>query len=177
MKNIEQWKDIPGYEGIYQVSNLGNVKSFKGKEKILKQYKNKDNRYIVTLRNNNNNKVYTTYYLVAISFIGEKPEGYEICHIDGNSENNELSNLKYDTCSENHLDVYRYGGKNNKGKLEIKDVLNIRKLYDTGNKTVSEIAKLYNINKSSISRIVNRKNFPWLLDDGSIKESKTQIKY
>lgn len=98
MKEI--WKDIPGYEGLYQVSNLGEVKSLKcGKERILKTYLYGDNytKYKgVTLCLNNKLKKYKVHQLVAMAFLNHKPNGHEIVinHIDNNSLNNQLDNLE-----------------------------------------------------------------------------------
>lgn len=114
--------------------------------------------------------------LVSEAFIGVKPEGYDICHSDGNSLNNRAENLRYDTCSENMNDMYRYGKKNGSGKLSIEDVLSIRKMYKTNNYTQKEIADMYGVKSSCISKIICRSRFSWLNDDGTIEESKTAIK-
>ena len=69
----EIWKDIEGYEGLYQVSNFGNVKSLNykrsGREKILKPSKDNDGYLHVNLCKNNNQKGFTIHRLVAKTFI------------------------------------------------------------------------------------------------------------
>lgn len=109
---IEVWKDIPGYEGKYQVSNYGRVKSLNygrtGKEKILKQnittimLKNKKRIvHRIPLWRNNKGKNYFVHRLVWTSFNGNIPDDMQIDHIDNNPENNYLDNLQLLTKSEN----------------------------------------------------------------------------
>lgn len=102
----EIWKDIKGYEGVYQVSNLGRVKSLDRiiyckngtkayyKEKILKQSKQKNGYYRVTLSANNKQKKHSIHRLVAQSFLKDYSNELEVNHIDGNPANNKLSNLE-----------------------------------------------------------------------------------
>lgn len=109
---MEVWKDIVGYEGKYQVSNLGRVKSLNylhtGKEKIMDggvtvhQYKNRIYKQrLVTLCKNGKQKHYYIHHLVYESFNGKIHDGYEIDHIDNNPENNIPENLQLLTRSEN----------------------------------------------------------------------------
>lgn len=121
--NSELWKDIPGYEGIYQVSNFGNVKSLKRtvsnsrygvqnkNERILKLCENTGKRYIVSLRNNSISKVCQVHVLVAMAFLGHKPCGHllVIDHIDGNCKNNNLENIRIVTHRDNTTVCYRKG--------------------------------------------------------------------
>jgi len=114
----EIWKDIPEYEGIYQVSNLGNVKSlervvlnkgkypFLSKEKILKPYLTgkKGNQYFTfKLFKNGVKKNLRANQLVMIAFLNYTPDGHKsvIMHIDENPLNNNLSNLKIGSNREN----------------------------------------------------------------------------
>lgn len=102
---MEIWKDIEGYEGKYQVSNLGNVKSLNynrtGKEKILKFKENRDNYLQVGLYKDGKEKAYYVHRLVAEVFI-DKVEGKDfVDHIDGNRQNNVYTNLRYCTHKEN----------------------------------------------------------------------------
>lgn len=93
---LEKWKDIPGYECLYQVSNMGNVKSLKfSKERILKPRINKGYLY-VGLYINNTYKIFAIHQLVAITFLGHIPNGMEtvINHIDNNQLNNCLDNIE-----------------------------------------------------------------------------------
>lgn len=108
----EIWKDINGYEGLYQVSNLGNVRSvdryvkngsglrlIKGRKKINQKI---NNGYVVHgLYKGNKRKVFLLHRLVWETFNKQVPDGYEINHIDENKENNRLENLVLVTHKEN----------------------------------------------------------------------------
>jgi hypothetical protein len=109
MNNTEIWKDIPGYEGIYQVSDIGNVKSLSReklirgkypittKEKILKQLVNPRGYLIVILCKNNLKKTINVHILVAMAFLNHKPDGTHkivVDHINNNKLDNRLVNLQ-----------------------------------------------------------------------------------
>lgn len=182
--NKENWKDIKGFEGLYQVSNLGRIKSIgreviysngrvvKYESKILKT-NNKYQRPTTLLTKDKKTTTKNIHELVAQAFIGERPEGYHICHIDGDITNNELSNLRYDTVSENQIDIYRHGRKN--GKLSLEQVLEVRKLYATGDYKQVELAEIFDVTQSQVSRIVLRASYSYLNDDGTIDDSQTAV--
>ncbi|WP_428743239.1 NUMOD4 motif-containing HNH endonuclease [Tenacibaculum sp.] len=112
MKEI--FNDIIGFEGFYQVSNLGNVKSLerqvkngngfrKVRERILKQTINSRGYKMIGLNKNNNVKKIEVHQLVAIAFLNHNPNGYEIVvdHINNNKTDNRLINLQLITHREN----------------------------------------------------------------------------
>ena len=97
MKNDKElWATIKGFEGLYEVSNMGNVRSLKyGKIKILKLAKNKFGYYYVILSKNGKTKHFTVHRLVANAFI-ENPNNYpQINHKDENKTNNKVENLEW----------------------------------------------------------------------------------
>ena len=110
----EIWKDIKGFEGLYQASNLGRVKSLerfrKGKngslvtvkEKILKPAIIRNGYYQVQLFKNSIRKFYFVHRLVYEAFNGQIPEGLQVNHLDESPSNNRLSNLNLMTCKENN---------------------------------------------------------------------------
>ena len=102
------WRDIEGYEGLYMVSNTGNVKSLIT-NKLLKS---SGKRYAgVTLSNNNIKKYPNIHRLVAKAFI-PNPNNYElVCHIDNDTSNNCVSNLKWGTYSDNNTQAYIDGNQ------------------------------------------------------------------
>ena len=102
METKEIWKDVVGYEGLYQVSNLGNIRSLNySRTKKVKILKQSTNRYkYVSLSKLNNTKTKTIHSLVAEAFIGER-NGLMIDHIDMDKLNNSASNLRYVTNREN----------------------------------------------------------------------------
>lgn len=116
----EIWKDIPEYEGLYQVSNLGRIKSLERKvltyngkskcykyvnERILKQNLTGRGYFKVVLCKNGKTKTILTHILVAKTFLGVSK--LQIDHIDGNKQNNILTNLEYVTPSENIIRAYK----------------------------------------------------------------------
>lgn len=110
----EVWKDIQGYEGLYQVSNLGNVKSLNynrtGKERILTPGNNKSGYFNVVLSKNGITKIFYVHKLVAYTFI-ENPENLpEVNHIDEDKTNNCVSNLEF--CDRKYN--INYGTRNEK---------------------------------------------------------------
>ena len=102
----EVWKDIQGYEGLYQVSNCGRIKSLIKNEKILKPGK-VGKYYHVTLRKNNASKNFYVHRLVGSAFINNFKNFSDINHKDGNTANNNVDNLEWCTRSENIKHAYR----------------------------------------------------------------------
>jgi hypothetical protein len=95
----EKWRDINEYDGVYQVSALGQVLNTQT-QKILHPTKLKNGRIYVTLSSDGFQKKCTVHSLVADEFLGECPDGHEIRHKDGDYAHNELSNLEYITRQE-----------------------------------------------------------------------------
>ena len=92
----EEWKWISGYSGLYMVSNLGRIKSFrKHSDGYVLSTKNCKGDYLrINLYDSNRIRVTKgIHVLVASAFIGEIPSGWQVHHIDGNKQNNEVSNL------------------------------------------------------------------------------------
>ena len=104
----EIWCDVKGYEGLYQVSNKGKVKSlYDGRhkifrEKILKPQKNGWGYLFVRLSKEGSNKMYTVHRLVLMTFDPNPDmENLQVNHIDEDKTNNRLENLEWVTCKEN----------------------------------------------------------------------------
>ena len=101
----EQWKPIKGYEGLYEVSNYGEVKSLNfnrtGREKLLSPRKNGNGYLLVSLFKNGVAKTFLVHRLIYSTFVGEIPEGLQCNHIDEDKENNRVDNLNLMTSKEN----------------------------------------------------------------------------
>lgn len=109
---IEIWKDIEDYEGIYQISTFGRVKSlarmikngakeYYRKEIIMTLSYNYDGYYIITLHKNNIPRTYKIHRLVAIYFIPNCKNKPVVNHLDGNKTNNHIDNLEWSTYKKN----------------------------------------------------------------------------
>lgn len=110
----EIWKDIDGYIGRYQISNLGRVKSIlrfsKGiKVKILKYKIDKYGYLRVTLSKDNQQKIFFVHRLVAKAFIPNPENKPQVNHIDGNKQNNKVNNLEWVTNQENVIHAHITG--------------------------------------------------------------------
>ena len=95
----EIWKDVKGYEGLYKISNYGDVWSVR-KQMLLKKCNN-SRYYQVTLAKNKNHKNFTIHRLVATHFVDNPFEKPCVNHIDENKTNNHYSNLEWCTYKEN----------------------------------------------------------------------------
>ena len=176
-RTMEVWKDIEGYEGYYQVSNNGNVKScvkcilatnriINRKEKLLKPW-TCDGYKIVKLYRKNIPYTTKVHRLVGIAFIPNPEKKPQINHIDSDRANNHVYNLEWATASENAIHGYTYGDRSTQGvrhpqsKFTEKEILAIRSI-DFSQITRVRIAKIYGVVKTTVSAIVNRQNWKHL---------------
>ncbi len=170
MKEI--WKSVVGYEDFYSVSNLGRVRRDKAGEglckagRMIKYTKSKTNYLRTCLCKYGVQKTVLVASIVADAFIGHKPSGYEINHIDGNKSNNNIKNLEYVTRSENirhSFDIgirfVKKGQDNHFAKLSEEQVILIRKSYVPYKNSYSKIGKKFNVSRSCINNIIRRKNW------------------
>jgi hypothetical protein len=116
----EQWRPVPGFEGSYEVSDHGRVRSVdrlvpyrdgnhrRRKGQILAGRLDPDGRPTVSLRKSPPYRA-RVQRLVLEAFVGPAPEGTVCCHNDGDPTNNRLSNLRWDTMTANQLDAVRHG--------------------------------------------------------------------
>ena len=162
--NSEEWRDVPVYESLYQVSSLGRVKRMKSGGgavigRILRGGLDSGGYYSVALYKNGVSKTHRIHVLVASAFLGERPAAHDINHIDGCKSNNRIGNLEYITRTENMKHAFRLGlkapqrgEKMGGSKLTEPDVREIIKLLADGNTHLS-IAKIYGVSKPAISGI------------------------
>lgn len=97
----EIWKNIKNYEGLYQVSNIGRIKSFKRNESIMQPNDNGKGYLQVGLSKNGKRSYFKIHRLVAEAFIPNPYSKPEVNHIDGNKQNNTVENLEWCTTKEN----------------------------------------------------------------------------
>ena len=132
---MEEWRDIPGYESFYQVSNLGNVRSIRfNKVRNMKSWDSHGYR-AVELCINNNRYTVRVHQLVALAFIPNPENKPEVNHKDRNRSNNNVENLEWVTQSENVAHAYRNGVKprptyqNQPLQKEILDIIENKKYF------------------------------------------------
>ena len=155
---FEVFKDIKDYEGLYQVSNLGRVKSLQmGKERILKPSFDRYGYFHVTLCKNKKRKGFTVHRLVAQTFIQNPLNLPQINHIDGNKTNNNITNLEWCDLSYNIKHAY----KNNLWKpIKFQKTAKPVNVYDLNHNllakhlTTKDAAKFIGCSVSSITRAV-----------------------
>jgi hypothetical protein len=123
---METWRAVAGYEGLYEVSDLGRVRSLPRDNglngtaaggRVLKGTLSVAAGYVsVKLSANGRKKTMNVHSLVATTFLGPRPEGLVVRHLDGDTCNNNLTNLRYGTPSQNGRDTVRHGRNVNASK-------------------------------------------------------------
>jgi hypothetical protein len=178
MDNSEVWLDIKGYEGHYQVSSFGRVKSLarvvecrkdvfvNKKERILKPNKNKKGYLVVKLCKKVDGVCselnFICHRLVALNFLQNVENKPQVNHINGIKDDNRVENLEWATGSENvihslanNLKIPQKGSEHGNSKLTEEKVLEIRKIGRS--KTLKEVSKIYNVDISLISLVLLNK--------------------
>lgn len=156
---MEEWRDIPEYEGIYQISNLGRIKrknkilKFWNKQGKKKHYNPKNDYQKTRLSKNGKIKTYTVHRLVAKTFIPNPENKPQVNHIDGNPLNNCVENLEWCTDKENKIHAIENNLKiytiNTIDRDVMLDLLNSGKTYD-------EIAEMLGIAKGTVFNYIRK---------------------
>lgn len=155
----EEFRNIVGYEGLYQVSNLGNIKSLERTKtnhskyqlvngRILKSSINHKGYVYVILYKNNKQKGYLVHRLVAEAFIPNPENKPQVNHIDGNKLNNHVSNLEWVSQQENMQHALSNGLKMTKPIYQYDKEGNLIKIWNS----IREIQRTLNIPSSLIIR-------------------------
>jgi len=165
----EIWKDITGYEGLYQVSNYGRVKKIDSsyrninKKRILSQTLSKTEYYYVYLRNTSL-KRRSVHRLLAIHFI-PNPNNYpEINHINGIRNDNRIENLEWCNHQQNILHARRVlkkgvGVNHYRAKFNTEQIKDIKEKHTYYSKSIADLAKEYSVTSSTIKRIIDNKSY------------------
>jgi hypothetical protein len=180
---VETWLPVNGYEGIYEVSNLGRVRSLdriaititgrpsprKGRNLVLALGKH---GYPVVTLCNKTQKMFSVHRLVAIAFIPNPENKPSVNHIDGDKANNSVNNLEWVTASENTKHAYANnlmaipkGEKHYNSKLTPELVLRIKSLSKAGHSSPVIVSILgIDITERGIRKVLNGKSWKHLLN-------------
>ena len=177
MNDSEVWKDVAGYEGVYQVSNLGRVRSvdrlvqysdgrkytYKGKMIKLAENKNRGGYLYVRLSHNQRKVLKSLHRLVAETFIENSGNKPEVNHIDGDKGNNKVSNLEWVTSKENSEHAVKNGlipsGQDSyQAAFSNNQVRDMRKQYKGGFR-LTDLAEKFGVNPSTMHSILNYRTY------------------
>ena len=179
----EQWLAVVGYEGYYEVSNFGRVRSVR---RLVRSSKGKNSmrislphvlsqgqsdhygRLLVSLSKKGYAKSHLVHRLVLFAFVGPCPKGMECRHFpDRDPTNNHIDNLSWSTHAQNMKDqdfhqTRNYGvsrgEKNGNSKLTVTIAKQIRQLYQSNNYTQIMLATMFGISQALVSRLINYPN-------------------
>jgi hypothetical protein len=163
----EEWRDVVEYEGLYQVSNLGRVKSLERKgmrtERMLRQNPSQNGYLAVTLQKERKRKTFKTHKLVAMCFLPIEDGKNEINHIDEDKQNNKLDNLMRCDRSFNinygsRSSVVSYKLRNRSDQSKVVLQLNNNGEVIKRFRSVAEASRFYNCFPSCIQRVCVGKN-------------------
>lgn len=172
----EIWKPVVGYEGLYDVSDQGRVRSLDRvithvtgrtqfcRGRLLKFNLTTSGYYAVRITKARPRQVHD---LVAEAFLGPKPAGYYVCHNDSNKTNNLPGNLRYDTPQSNQYDrrgngTHHQGSQMPWAKLTEADIPGIRKMLAAGS-TCEDIGPSYGVTPGAIRHIMNGRSWVHVL--------------
>lgn len=165
----ERWLPIRGYEGLYEVSDMGRVRSLKRNTtngKVLKACKGHGGYVKVTLSKCNARKTFMVHRLVALAFIPIVEGKTEVNHLNGDKSDNRLENLEWATRAENEMHSFRVLGKKPNAPWRGKPRRFARRLTDDEVRSIRKdprphrvIGKEYGVSKTAIRDIKIGKNY------------------
>jgi len=170
---MEVWQPIPGFEGAYEASSNGQVRSLSrvacnGRTvpaKILTP-SCRGGRYLYVMLGKDGQRFYFgVHQIVLMTFVGRCPEGMQGCHFNGNMSDNRIENLRWDTSKANHADRRRHGritvtrGEGHyASKLTEDNVRSIRRLVHEG-AIQRRVAEKFGIHPTTVCEIVKREKW------------------
>lgn len=172
----EIWKPVHGYEGAYEVSSLGRVRSVPRwvnnkngsfslkRRRIMALHRSRRTGYIqARLAKDGHSQTLNVHRLVCIAFYGLN-DGMQVAHIDGSRDNNCAENLRWDDARGNASDrlihgTQQMGEQQHLAKLTEADVLEMRSLYTGTRGDLPRLARRYGITSAQVHNIVKRKHW------------------
>lgn len=187
VKVAERWLPVVGFEGLYEVSDLGRVRSVDRVEvyervlangrmvrisrhregRMLRPGTVKSGHQLVALGRGRSKLVHA---LVLAAFVGPRPAGHDSCHYDGDPANNRLSNLRWGTRAENVHDAQRHGtfrGGSGPGEASPRARLNdaqVRTIRAANDDQIAVLAAEYGVTRSAIRAVRSRKTWSHVED-------------
>lgn len=176
----EIWKDIPDWEGMYQISSIGNIRSLNRpvkargdkisikKGKILKPLFDKDGYLHIGLYKEQKGYFRRLHRLVALAFIPNPENKPLVNHLNGIKDDNRVENLEWCTQQRNmqhahktglKVNTHMFGEGCNFSKLNDEQILYIRASYDKKTNSYKKLAEQFNVSASQISNIIRRNNW------------------
>jgi hypothetical protein len=176
---MSEWQSIPGYEGLYEISDSGVVKSLcfrnrhngriepRAAAKILTPQRDRVGYLRIGLRKDKTARQFYIHQLVALAFVGCRPDNLELDHLDAQKGNNSSSNLEYVTHQENCDRALKMGlhpgwpcGEDHaRAKLTWQQVEQIRSRYVPGVFGIKRLAKEFEVSKRTIQFILRRRTW------------------
>lgn len=153
---IEQWKPILDWEDLYEASTWGRIRSIKRKGLVRKQGTSSRGYPDIQLSRNGKKKDFNVQVLIALTFVGPHPEGYEVNHKDGNKCNNVPDNLEWITHKENVYHAFANGMRQTGFTDE--NVAEIRKRFKQGER-VCDLLNEYPVSRASMYHVLNRTTY------------------
>lgn len=174
----EVWRAVPGFEGAYEVSDQGRVRSlsrvitcvsargrayqYPVRGRTLRPGKASNGYLTVSLQRDGDRRSYLVQELVLLAFVGPRPKGCHICHNDGTRGNNWLTNLRYDTPAANSADADRHGTRirgerYSTAKLTDDAVREIRRLHYKVPQSV--LAERFGVSASAVQAVHDRRTW------------------
>jgi hypothetical protein len=169
-ESTEHWLPVPGYEGFYDVSDLGQVRSIRHMTsrgwrggKILKQFKDSDGYYRVNLSRYGKVRSYPVHALVLRAFAGDPGPGQQGRHGPAGKLVNRITNLSWGSAQDNSDDKYRDGSmacgeRQGSARLTTDMVLDLR-ARATQRESGASLAARFGISRTHVSRVVTRKSW------------------
>lgn len=163
--DVEAWSPVIGYEGRYEVSTLGRLRTYlrrghsgvKSKPAIMKLRNLHPYQSTMLTSQDGKRKSFRVHQIVLRSFVGIEPNGWEASHLNGKPWDNRLINLRWESRSANFTHKKEHGTelcgeKHHQAKLKSADVRRIKRLLTSG-KTQGALSKQFGVSQSQISRI------------------------
>ena len=161
----EEWRPVDGYDGYYEVSSFGRFSAVKDGERFVRKINFATCYPSVSLKKrpqDRTQKSSSLHKLVAAAFLGPRPPGHVIRHLDGNKLNNRANNLAYGLPEENHADTKKHGTHRNENNgravLNTAAVKAVRLLLEKG-VSQSEIARCLGVSIGTIHAVKTGRNW------------------